>query len=82
MAINAEIVRSGSENTMSVIRKFTRKVQGTGIVREVRNRRYWARAASDVVKKKGALKRITRREEHARLVKEGKVQERPVRGRR
>lgn len=82
MTTNVEIVRNGSENTMSVIRKFTRKVQGTGIVREIRNRRYWARASSDAVKKKGALKRIARREEFAQLLKEGKVQERPRRGRR
>lgn len=81
MAINAEIVRVGTENSMSVIRKFTRKLQGTGIVKETRNRRYWERASSFAVKKKRALKRIKRRAEFAQLLKEGKVQERqPRRG--
>ena len=81
MAINAEIVRVGSENSMSVIRKFTRKLQGTGIDKETRNRRYWERASSDAEKKKRALKRIKRRAEFAQLLKEGKVQERqPRRG--
>ena len=81
MAINAEIVRVGSENSMSVIRKFTRKLQGTGIVKDTRNRRYWERASSDAVKKKRALKRIKRRAEFAQLLKEGQMQERqPRRG--
>lgn len=64
---------------MSVIRKFTRKLQGTGIVKESRNRRYHARATSEAVKKKGALKRLKRRAQFEQLVKEGKVQERPQR---
>jgi len=82
MAINAEITKTGNENSMSVIRKFTRKLQGTGVVREVRNRRYWERAASTALKKKRALRRIERRETFAQLLKEGKVQERPQRGAR
>ncbi len=81
MAINAEISKTGSENSMSVIRKFTRKFQGTGVLREVRGRRYHSRASSAATKKKGALKRIARREAFAQLVKEGKVQEREPRRR-
>ncbi len=79
--INVEILRAGTENSMAVIRRFTRKLQGAGIVREVRNRRYFERNASSAVSKKSALKRIAKREKFAQLLKEGKVTERaPRRG--
>lgn len=75
----AEVVRTGGETSVSVIRKFTRRVQGTGIIRLARKQRYYARSASKVVKKKRALKMLKRREEYRQLVKEGKVAEAPAR---
>lgn len=60
---------------MSLLRKFSRKVQGAGIVQTVRNRRYHARPGSKAVKKKQALKRISRKNERDRLIKEGKMAE-------
>jgi len=80
MAINAEVQKSGSENALSTIRKFSRRVQGTGLVKEVRAQRYYKRDASKTVKKKRALKLIKRREDYQQMVKEGKVAEAPVRG--
>ncbi len=79
MAINVEINRTGSENSMSVIRKFSRKVQSSNLIREMRNRRYHDRPASAARKKKTAIKRILKRETFAQLLKEGKVQERAPR---
>lgn len=78
MSINAEVSKSGNESTLSTIRKFSRKVQGTGLVRTVRGARYFVRGASKIVKKKRALKLIKRRAEFKQLVKEGKVSETPV----
>jgi ribosomal protein S21 len=80
MSINAEVSKSGSESTLSTIRKFSRKVQGTGLVRTVRGGRYHLRDASKTVKKKRALKLIKRRAEFKQLVKEGKVAEPQPRG--
>lgn len=80
MSINAEVSKSGNESTLSTIRKFSRRVQGTGLVRTVRAQRYHVRSASKVVKKKRALKLIKRRAEFKQLVKEGKVSDTPVRG--
>lgn len=77
--VHAEVVKSGSETTLSVIRKFSRRVQGTGIMRLARNRRYFERPASKIVKKKQALKRIKRHEEYSQMVKDGKVVEREIR---
>ena len=78
--INAEVQKSGSENVLSTIRKFSRRVQGTGLVKTVRANRYYARAGSKIVKKKRALKLIKRREEYRQNVKEGKIIEVPKRG--
>ncbi|MDO8561993.1 MAG: 30S ribosomal protein S21, partial [bacterium] len=77
--INAEVSKTGNESALSTIRKFSRRVQGTGLIRTVRGSRYFARGASKTVKKKRALKLIKRRSEYSRLVKEGKVSETPVR---
>jgi ribosomal protein S21 len=77
--ISAEVTKTGNENSLGVIRRFTRRVQGTGIVRTVRGGRYYSRAASQTVKKKQALKRIARRDERQILIKEGKISEAPMR---
>jgi len=79
--INAEVQKSGAESALSVIRKFSRRVQGTGLIQTVRKRRYYERDASKTVSKKRALKRIKRQENYRELVKEGKVIEAPTRGR-
>lgn len=75
MSINAEVTKTGSESSLSTIRKFSRRVQGTGLVRTVRGNRYHIREASKIVKKKRALKLIKRRSDFQKLVKEGKVAE-------
>lgn len=81
MSVNAEVQKSGSESALSTIRKFSRRVQGTGLMKIVRARRYFARDTSKIVKKKRALKLIKRRKEYHQLVKEGKIAEAPQRGR-
>jgi ribosomal protein S21 len=75
MSINAEVQKTGAENALATIRKFSRRVQGAGLIRTVRKGRYFARDASKIVKKKRALKLIKRRTEFKQLVKEGKVAE-------
>lgn len=77
--IQAEVQKSGNESALSTIRKFSRRVQGTGLIKTVRNTRYYVREASKIVKKKRALKLIKRREEYRQLIKSGKVAETPVR---
>lgn len=79
MSINAEVVKTGSESTLSVIRKFSRRVQGTGLVKNARKTRYYERQKSKTVQKKRALKLLKRRAEYKQLVKEGKVIEAPQR---
>lgn len=82
MSINAEVTKSGSENTLSTIRKFSRRVQGTGLVKAVRNRRYYERQKSKTVQKKRALKLIKRRQDYRKAIKDGKIAEPQPRGNR
>ena len=73
--INAEVVRTGNENNLNLIRRFTKKVQGSGILPRVRSIRYSTRKQSEYVKKKKALKVLKRREEVAEMIKMGKMTE-------
>lgn len=82
MSINAEVTKTGSEPALATIRKFSRRVQGTGLVRSVRGGRYHSRDTSKTVKKKRALKMLKRRAEYQKKVKEGKIVERERTSRR
>jgi ribosomal protein S21 len=82
MTLNVEITKSGNENSISLVRKFSQKMRSTGILRKIRDRKYWTRNISPTVKKKQALRRIDRTEKYAQLVKEGKAPEQVQRGRR
>ncbi len=75
MAINAEVTRTNNENNLNLIRRFTKRVQGSGILPRVRSIRYSSRKLSGYVVKKKALKSLRRREEIAELIKMGKMSE-------
>lgn len=75
MAVNIEVVKTGSEHNSSVMRRFTKKMQRSGILQAVRGRRYAKRSPSEFTKKKGALKMITRRAEIQKMIKLGKITE-------
>ena len=71
--IRVEVRRGKNESTTALIRRFTRRAQGLGIVRAVRNNRYWERAESKNVSHKRALVSKERRENYNELVKLGKI---------
>lgn len=73
--INAEVTKTGNENNLNLIRRFTKKVQGSGVLPRVRNLRYASRKMSEYVKKKKTLKVLRRREEVTELIKMGKMSE-------
>lgn len=82
MAINAEVTKNDGENPVNLIRRFSKRVQGTGLIQGTRKRRYFSRTKSAQVRRKQTLKVIKRREEVRELIKLGKMPEKPVRGRR
>lgn len=79
MAINVEITRSGTENSMGTLRRFTKKVQGSGVLPRVRSLRYNQRGLSHYKTKMKTLKSINRKAEIMELIKMGKMQEKTSR---
>jgi ribosomal protein S21 len=75
MSVNIEVEKNSGESNSSVLKRFTRRVQGAGILNRVRGLRYSERAPSKYVKKKFALKALRRREEVQKLIKLGKLRE-------
>jgi ribosomal protein S21 len=80
--INVEVTKNNTENTTSLIRRFTKRVQGSGVLPRVRSIRYFKRADSDFKKKKQTLRKIERKGAFEELYKLGKVELRKGRGRR
>lgn len=74
-SVNVEVSKGPSENNLSALRRFTKRVQGSGILPKVRSKRYSDRDKSENVKRAKTLKSIRRREEVAELIKLGKMQE-------
>ena len=77
--INVEITRNPGENPMGVLRRFSRKVQSSGVIPRKRSLRYATRTQSPYKVKQYALKGIKSRAELAELVKLGKAPVKPER---
>jgi len=82
MSTNVAVDKTGTENNVALIRRFTRRVQESGIVKRVRGIRYSDRNRSHYVKKKKTLEVIIRRAERERLLKLGKISAIPERRKR
>ena len=68
-----EVRKNPNENNASVLRRFSRRIQESGIIRKVKNSRYNERKESKLKVKKSALKRMERRIQIERLKKLGKM---------
>lgn len=77
--INVAIIRNGTENSAAVIRRFTKRVQGSGILPRVRSIRYNQRDLSSYKVKMKTLKSLKRKSEIQELIKMGKMQEKTAR---
>jgi len=81
MITTIEIEKNNNENNASLLRRFSRRVQESGTIPKMKSIRYNQRKLGKLAEKKGALKKIARREEIEKLKKMGKIIERK-RGRR
>jgi ribosomal protein S21 len=77
-----EVKKNANESNMNLIRRFSRKVQETGIIQKVKSKRYSERSLSKLKTKQATLKRLARRKNQEKLVKMGKAVIAPGRGRR
>jgi len=76
---NVEVSRNPNENNLSVLRRFTKRVQGAGILPRVRGIRYASRVLSPYKVKMKTLEGIKRKENIKELIKLGKMPEKPAR---
>lgn len=68
-----EVKKNANESNMNLVRRFSRKVQESGIIQKVKGKRYSERAESKVKIKAATLKRIARRKNQQKLYKLGKA---------
>ena len=80
MSVNVEVAKNNNENAISLIRRFTKRVQGSGIIPRVRSIRYNQRKASPFKMKKSALVVLAKRKEYELLEKLGKLPEKKTKG--
>jgi ribosomal protein S21 len=73
--INVEVQKNASESNASILRRFTKRVQGSGILPRVRSLRYKLRNQSSYKRKVKTLSGIKRKVEVAELIKMGKMQD-------
>ena len=75
MKVIAEVKKQGSESGAAIIRRFTKRVQGTKALMKVREERYFERSMSKLKMKRRALVSMSKRKDYDRLKKLGKIPE-------
>lgn len=68
-----EVKKNANESNMNLIRRFSRKVQESGIIQKVKSKRYNQRTESKIKIKAATLKRLANRKKHEKLFKLGKA---------
>ena len=81
MAINVQVEKNQNESSANVIRRFTKRMQGSGVVPRVRKIRYHARTKSENVRQTAKLKKLVKAVAYEKELKLGKIQEKPARRR-
>lgn len=71
MATNVDITRTKNDNNLGMLRKFSRKVKISGVLKKKRSLRYFERQFSDFKKKANALNKIEKRKEYEHREKMG-----------
>ncbi len=78
--VNVEVTKNQNENSGSVIRRFTKRSQSSGVVSRMRKLRYYERNKSRNFLKKAAVSSAQRKEKLMELAKLGLL--RPAKKRR
>lgn len=81
MPTNVQVEKNQNESSANVIRRFTKRMQGSGIIPRMRKIRYYARTKSDNVRREARLKKLAKKEQYEKELKLGKIQERTGRRR-
>ena len=80
MGINVSVVKNGSESSMSVVRRFSKRVLGAGIIRRVKGNRYKLREESRGKRRTSALRRVAKHSKAEEMERLGLVNPAETRG--
>jgi len=69
-----EVKKREKESTQSLLRRFSRRVQQSGILIRTRRRRFYVSPLTKRQKKIGALRRLKNQKEREKLYKLGKLE--------
>jgi ribosomal protein S21 len=70
--VTVQVNKNTNESNMNLIRRFSRKVQETGMIQKVKGKRYNERPLSKLAIKNGRLKYIAKKKVQEKLYKLGK----------
>lgn len=73
--VNIEVVKGANENNLSVLRRFTKRVQASGVLPRVRSKRYSQRTPSRNTRRAKTIVHLKKKEVTAELIKLGKLSE-------
>jgi ribosomal protein S21 len=73
--INIEVSKGASENNLSVLRRFTKRVQAAGVLPRVRSKRYTLRTPSSNTRRAKTVAHLKKKEITTELIKLGKISE-------
>ena len=76
MKVIAEVRKQGNESGAALIRRFTKRVQGTKALMRVREERYHSRSMSKLKMKRRALVSMAKKKTYDHLKKLGKIADR------
>lgn len=74
--VNVEVKKNTNENALSLVRRFQKRVQESGVLPRVRSIRYNDRPLSDLKAKRAKLKKLGNLAKYELAKKMGKVIER------
>ena len=74
-SVNIEVVKGANENNLSVLRRFTKRVQAAGVLPRVRSKRYSLRTPSRNTRRAKTVVYLKKKEAVAELIKLGKLSE-------
>ena len=74
--INVQVEGSESESNSNILRRFSRRVRGSGVVDKAKSLQERERPMSETQKKQEKLRRLRRQEEVDKMIKLGKLPDR------
>ncbi len=75
MTTNVEVKKNNQESTANLIRRFTKRMQGSGVLMRLRKERYYKRTKSPLVNRAAKLTKLGKKVKYEKLLKLGKIQE-------